>query len=276
MLGGNNAGGSSVIGRQALERRPTSDLRSLFDYTPGVNFVGGSYNPLNEVEIRGMGSQSSDVMGNGANRVTMDLDGMEMSPGLSYGYYTRTGRQYFDPADLKEVEIEKGPGANGLSGSVRLRSKDPQDYLRDGANFGGEVRDGFNGENREFTSGASVAGRFDAPTAPPSATTATGSMSAKTAAVSTLTVRTAATTTPSAVTAIPSIANGFTSRTRRTNSPSPSSTTTWKATAANGSASALPAVARATSSTRTTPAPTAVMPSPCATTSAPPRRCLTR
>ncbi len=79
-------------GRQALEHRPTSDLRSLFDYTPGVNFVGGSYNPLNEVEIRGMGSQSSDVMGNGANRVTMDLDGMEMSPGLSYGYYTRTGR----------------------------------------------------------------------------------------------------------------------------------------------------------------------------------------
>lgn len=101
-------------------------------------------------------------MGNGANRVTMDLDGMEMNPGLSYGYYTRTGRQYFDPADLKEVEIEKGPSANGLSGSVRLRSKDPQDYLRDGANFGGEVRDGFNGENREFTSGASVAGRFDA------------------------------------------------------------------------------------------------------------------
>lgn len=47
MPGGNNAGGSSVIGRQALERRPTSDLRSLFDYTPGVNFVGGSYNPLN-------------------------------------------------------------------------------------------------------------------------------------------------------------------------------------------------------------------------------------
>lgn len=159
--GSSNAGGSSVIDRQTLERRPTNDLRSLFDYTPGVNFVGGSYNPLNEVEIRGMGSQSSDVMGNGANRVTMDLDGLEMSPGLSYGYYTRTGRQYFDPADLKEVEIEKGPGANGLSGSVRLRSKDPQDYLRDGANFGGEVRGGFNGENRDFSTGASVAGRFD-------------------------------------------------------------------------------------------------------------------
>ena len=41
----------------ALERRPTSDLRSLFDYTPGVNFVGGSYNPLNEVEIRGMAAR---------------------------------------------------------------------------------------------------------------------------------------------------------------------------------------------------------------------------
>ena len=29
---------------------------------------------------------------------------MTLTPCLNYGYYTRSGRQYLDPADLKEVE----------------------------------------------------------------------------------------------------------------------------------------------------------------------------
>ena len=152
---------ATVIDRRTLERRPNDGLRRLFDDTPDVNFVGGNYDPLSDVEIRGMGSQTPDVMGNGANRIGMEMDGMTLTPGLNYGYYTRSGRQYLDPADLKEVEIDKGPGAGWLAGSIRLRSKDPEDYLRENARTGGEIRGGYDGENDDISTGASIAARLD-------------------------------------------------------------------------------------------------------------------
>ena len=86
---------------------------------------------------------------------------MTLTPGLNYGYYTRSGRQYLDPADLKEVEIDKGPGAGGLAGRIRLRSKDPEDYLRENARTGGEIRGGNDGENDDISTGASIAARLD-------------------------------------------------------------------------------------------------------------------
>lgn len=91
----------------------------------------------------------------------MEMDGMTLTPGLNYGYYTRSGRQYLDPADLKEAEIDKRPGAGGLAGSIRLRSKDPEDYLRENARTGGEIRGGYDGENDDISTGASIAARLD-------------------------------------------------------------------------------------------------------------------
>lgn len=47
------------------------------------------------------------------------------------------------------------------AGSIRLRSKDPKDYLRENARTGGEIRGGYDGENDDISTGASIAARLD-------------------------------------------------------------------------------------------------------------------
>ncbi|EJS91989.1 PfhR, partial [Pasteurella multocida subsp. multocida str. Anand1_cattle] len=74
--------------------------------------------------MRGMGS-SREIFATGANRVTMELDGMDISPSFYFGHSSRHGRQYFDPSDLKRVEIHKGPNSQGVAGHVRFQTKDP-------------------------------------------------------------------------------------------------------------------------------------------------------
>ena len=149
----------TVISQDALEKSPPKNSKALFDYTPGINFSETGDNQLGDIEIRGMGGMGA-LLGHGNNRVTMEIDGMEISQGFSFGHSTRSGRQYFDPADLKSVEIHKGPGANGLAGNVRFSTKDPADYLREGRNIGGDVRAGYSSDSNDYHAGASIAGQI--------------------------------------------------------------------------------------------------------------------
>lgn len=149
------------IGQETLEKEPPKNIRDLFKQTVGVDFSAtGPGRQLGDIEVRGMGGLGSSL-GVGSNRVTLEVDGMDISQSFQFGHNMRQGRQYFDPADLKAVEIHKGPGANGLAGNVQMRTKDPVDYLRTGQNVGGEVRAGYSGDTREGSVGASIAARIN-------------------------------------------------------------------------------------------------------------------
>ncbi|MDO4777901.1 MAG: TonB-dependent hemoglobin/transferrin/lactoferrin family receptor [Cardiobacteriaceae bacterium] len=148
----------ATLDQKTLEREPAKNSKALFNYTPGVNFADTGYNQLGDIEIRGMGGMGT-LFGSSSNRVTMEVDGMEISQGFSFGHNMRNGRQYFDPADLKAVEIHKGPGANGISGNVRFRTKNPEDYLQENRNIGGEVRAGYSGDSNDYHAGGTIAAR---------------------------------------------------------------------------------------------------------------------
>lgn len=146
----------TVIDQKQMENEPPKDIRRLFDDTIGVEFSQTGAGQLGDIEIRGMGGMGS-FLGNASNRVTLEVDGMDVSQSFNFGHNMRNGRQYFDPADLKTVTIHKGPGANGLAGNVQFRTKDPGDYIREGRRLGGEVRLGYSGDSRDVSAGLTLA-----------------------------------------------------------------------------------------------------------------------
>lgn len=144
---------------QSLARQQPETLRDALDETAGVNFIANTRDVLGDIEIRGMGGVS-DTMGVGASRVNMEIDGVELTQSFAFGHDMRYGREYFDPADLKSVHVEKGPGANGLAGNVQLRTKDPHDYLLAGRSWGGDIRMGGRTDESSRSAGASLAARM--------------------------------------------------------------------------------------------------------------------
>lgn len=142
-----------------LARRQPENLKKLLDDDPSVNVMSMGAGQMGDIEIRGMGG-TSDTLGTGANQVTMEVDGMEVAQSLNFGHNMRFGREYLDPQDLKAVRIQKGPGASGLAGSVQMRTKDPEDYLKPGQTFGGDVRVGRRSDERNTSLGVTLAAKF--------------------------------------------------------------------------------------------------------------------
>lgn len=146
-----------TVSEGELQRKQPENIQDVFEDIPNVqvdsmNVTG----EIGDIEIRGMGGTYS---GN-YNRVTMEIDGMEVGQAFGYGHTSAAGREFLDPADLKEVSVDKGPGASGLAGSVRLRTKDPVDYLRSGQQWGGDVRLGGSSDKQSVNVGFGLASRF--------------------------------------------------------------------------------------------------------------------
>ncbi|MDO4222890.1 MAG: TonB-dependent receptor plug domain-containing protein, partial [Acinetobacter sp.] len=150
----------TTLSSTQLERKNANNLRNVFDDLAGVNITDtGRSRQLGDIEIRGMGGMSSNI-GFGSNRVSMEIDGMELSQAFNFGHNMSYGRQYFDPEDLKQVQIHKGPGSSGFAGSVKFKTKDPSDYLPDGQKFSTSARLGYRGDIDERMAGLSIAGQI--------------------------------------------------------------------------------------------------------------------
>lgn len=148
---------SDELGQQHLAKNTPKDIKAVFDDIAGVNMVTtGRNQQIGDIEIRGMGGMS-DVFGVGSSRVNMELDGMNISQSFNFGHNMSHGRQYFDTADLKQIQIQKGPSANGFAGNVKFKTKDPIDYLTQGKNFGGQVRAGYSGDSHDASTGVTLA-----------------------------------------------------------------------------------------------------------------------
>ena len=89
----------------------------------------------------GAGSTGFNIRGIEGNRVSLDIDGISLPDaapkpdGTSMNAFG-IGRDYIDPAMLREVRIGSGTsaagaGTPGLGGSVAFVTKSPEDYLGD-------------------------------------------------------------------------------------------------------------------------------------------------
>ncbi|KYL34859.1 MULTISPECIES: TonB-dependent hemoglobin/transferrin/lactoferrin family receptor [Pseudoalteromonas] len=118
-------GSVTVITEQDIERQLAVDLQTMFKYDPSISSTGS-----------GAGAQTLTVRGVGGNRVVFIKDGRRTNDGYAGGGGYLVGRNYFDVAGVKQVEVAKGAasslyGSDALGGIVVITTKDPSDYLAD-------------------------------------------------------------------------------------------------------------------------------------------------
>lgn len=134
-----------------IGKRQANDLDDLFSGYSSV-MVGGSVGAAQKIYVRNLGEDMLNISVDGAQQT-----------GVTYHH---TGRITVEPELLKQVEVQVGAGeaTNGpgaLGGAVRFVTKDPNDMLGAGRNFGGMVKTGYFSNTRGEKTSIAAYGRFD-------------------------------------------------------------------------------------------------------------------
>jgi outer membrane receptor protein involved in Fe transport len=114
---------ASVRQKEELIERAADNFQQLIDFTPNLNFSGGTARPR-FFQIRGVG-ELEQYEGAPNPSVGLFIDDLDLS-GLG------AGSSLFD---IEQLEVLRGPqsirfGANSLAGAINYRSADPSDEYR--------------------------------------------------------------------------------------------------------------------------------------------------
>ena len=136
----------SVITAEELEDRLAADIRDIVKLEPGVSVRSSPTRFGAALGTTGRdGNAAINIRGLEGNRVLIQLDGVRVPDGFTFGAQSVGRGDYQDLDLMKSVEILRGPasalyGSDGVAGAVSFTTKDPSDFLRDGNAFGGRVR----------------------------------------------------------------------------------------------------------------------------------------
>lgn len=136
----------SVITAEMLEDRLAADISQLVKYEPGVSVRAAPARFGAALGTTGRdGSAGFNIRGLEGDRVLIQIDGVRVPDGFTFGAQSVGRGDYQDLDLMKSVEILRGPasalyGSDGVAGAVSFTTKDPADFLRDGASFGGRLR----------------------------------------------------------------------------------------------------------------------------------------
>ncbi|MEH6416666.1 TonB-dependent hemoglobin/transferrin/lactoferrin family receptor [Pseudomonas sp. CGJS7] len=143
----------NAIDRERMDNEMVRNVRDLFRYEPGID-VGANRDRfgLGDIRIRGLGG----------NRVRVLVDGVSVSDSFLIGSFSNAGRNFVDLDTVKEVEVVRGPssalhGSDALGGVVSFVTKDPGDYLKDGAKTYFGLKLGVESQNEGLYGGATAA-----------------------------------------------------------------------------------------------------------------------
>jgi hemoglobin/transferrin/lactoferrin receptor protein len=142
-----------------------TDIRDLVRFEPGVSVqrqparFGAALGATGRA-----GNDSFNIRGIGGNRVLIQVDGVRVPDGFSFGAQASGRGDYVDLGLVKSVEILRGPasalyGSDGLAGAVSFVTADPADFLDGGKSIGGLVRAAYASADNEFSETAILAGR---------------------------------------------------------------------------------------------------------------------
>ena len=142
-----------------------TDIRDLVRFEPGVSVqrqparFGAALGATGRA-----GNDSFNIRGIGGNRVLIQVDGVRVPDGFSFGAQASGRGDYVDLGLVKSVEILRGPssalyGSDGLAGAVSFITSDPTDFLEEGKAIGGLVRASYSSADEEFSETAILAGR---------------------------------------------------------------------------------------------------------------------
>ncbi|WP_216361213.1 TonB-dependent receptor [Caulobacter mirabilis] len=121
------------IDSETLELRQANDLSDLFRHVPSVT-VGGSVGIAQKIYVRGLEDSMLNVTVDGApQRGTL---------------FHHIGRVSIEPELLQTVDVQAGAGEatagfGAIGGAVRFRTKDADDLLEPGRNFGAVLKAGY-------------------------------------------------------------------------------------------------------------------------------------
>lgn len=140
---------NSVTAEQ-IEKIQANDLQDLFSQSPEVT-IGGGPGFAQKLYIRGVEDQLLNISIDGAQQATRQ--------------FHHAGRISIEPELLKRVEVNAGAGnalsgPGALGGSVKFTTKDPEDMLKPGDQFGGLVKGMFSSNTDSFKTNTSLFGRL--------------------------------------------------------------------------------------------------------------------
>ncbi|WP_337186844.1 TonB-dependent hemoglobin/transferrin/lactoferrin family receptor [Phenylobacterium sp.] len=135
----------SVITDAEIEDRLSFDVKDLVKFEPGVSVRSSPTRFGAALGTTGRdGNAAFNIRGLEGNRVLIQLDGVRVPDGFTFGAQSVGRGDYQDLDLMKSVEILRGPasalyGSDGVAGAVSFTTKDPEDFLK-GRDFGGRVR----------------------------------------------------------------------------------------------------------------------------------------
>ncbi|EAR59591.1 TonB-dependent receptor domain-containing protein [Neptuniibacter caesariensis] len=137
---GQSTNADVVIGSGDLSKVQAQNLSDIFRKEPSVQVGGGGTNTAQKIYVRGLEDTQLNVT----------IDGAYQSGTM----FHHQGRLQIEPELLKEVEVEAGAGAatsgpGALGGSIRFTTKDPEDLIKEGNEFGGLVKASY-GNNADY------------------------------------------------------------------------------------------------------------------------------
>lgn len=146
------------VSREDLDENMTSELKDVFQHTPGVQAQGSGRFGVSGINIRGMEDSRVKVMVDGVQQPT------PYDPGASQ---QRKYANSIEVDSLSAIEVNKGPssslyGSDALGGVVLFRTKNPEDVLvsdEDEHRFG--IKSGYSSVNEEFKNTLTWAARKD-------------------------------------------------------------------------------------------------------------------
>jgi len=155
----------SVVTAEELEDRLAVDIEDVVKLEPGVSVRSSPARFGAALGTTGRdGNAGFNIRGLEGNRVLIQVDGVRVPDGFTFGAQAVGRGDYQDLDLMKSVEILRGPasalyGSDGVAGAVSFTTKDPVDFLRDGKAYGGRVRGSHGSADDSIGATAVAAGR---------------------------------------------------------------------------------------------------------------------
>jgi hemoglobin/transferrin/lactoferrin receptor protein len=155
----------TVIDDRRIADELATDIKDLVRFEPGVTVPRSPTRFGAALGVTGRaGNEGFVIRGIGGNRVLMQIDGVRVPDGFTFGAQAAGRGDYVDVGLIKSVEILRGPasalyGSDGLAGAVSFVTSNPVDFLQNGNSIGGLVRAAYSSADNEFSETAILAGR---------------------------------------------------------------------------------------------------------------------
>jgi len=153
-----------VLGRDRLDGQQVQDIRDAAGLLPNVSVARSPARFSLAASSVGRDQNAGfNIRGLDGNRVLMLVDGVRLPRSYVFGA-NAFGRDYLDLGLMERVEVVKGPvsalyGSDGLAGLVNFITLAPEHLLGEGRTLGGRASLAYEGDDRGWRLGASVAGR---------------------------------------------------------------------------------------------------------------------